>query len=224
MKSSKSKQNLFYTKCLEIVDALKRLFKNKYFYLSLVAVIAGKQLNSFSQTYLYHRFQGGSDLPGLPDLILDHLPYWDIDYVYDIFMLIASAIFTVYVVHKRHYDKIPYYLLLGGTFQILRAVFIILTPLGNPPLFDGTSGLFNGFAKYELGMYPSGHTGIVFLFFLLTKNRYYKIMFFICILIIIAAFFFARGHYSIDVLSGIIFAYAIKAFGDKHVKVHMCKL
>ncbi len=221
MKRSEITKEFFYVKGLEIVHALKRLFRNKYFYFSLVAVICGKQLNNFSQTYLYHYVQDGNSLPGLSDLILDNLPYWDIDYLYDIFMLVASLVFTVYVVHKRNYDKIPYYLLLGGTYQIIRGIFVILTPLGNPPLFDGTSGPFGGFAKYELGLYPSGHTGIVFLFFFFAENKYYKIILLSCALIIIAAFFFAKGHYSIDVLSGIFFAYAIKSFGDKHVRDHV---
>ena len=222
MKSAKHNQTLCYTKCLEIAQALKRLLQNKYFYISLAAVVGGKQLNNFSQTYLYNQVQQGKTLPGLSDLILDNLPYWDIDYIYDIFMLVASVIFIIYVVHKQHYNKIPYFLVLGGIYYLIRGIFIILTPLGNPPLFDGTSGLFNGFAKYELGVYPSGHTGIAFLYFLLAENKYYKIIFLICTFIIIGAFFFARGHYSIDILSGIIFAYAIKAFGDKHVRDYFC--
>ena len=201
----------------EIKDALHDLLKNKYFYISLFVLIVGKQLNYYSQTYLHFYIEQGKTLPVLSDLILDNLPYWDIDYLYDIFMLVSAFVFIIYVIHKREYRKIPYFLLLGGLFQLTRGIFIILTPFGNPELFDGTQSPFNGFAKYELGVFPSGHTGFAYMYFLLAQNRNYRIILMLCILVIISALFLSRGHYSIDVLSGILFAYAIKSFGDKYL-------
>lgn len=148
----------------------------------------------------------------LSDLILDNIPLWDIDYLYDIFSLVSSFIFISYVIHKREYNRVPYFLLVFGLFHLVRGVFIVLTPFGNPPDFDGTEGLFNGFAKYELGVYPSGHIGISYMYFLLAKNKIYRILLILCVITIIVALFLSRGHYSIDVLSGIFFAYAIRSF------------
>jgi membrane-associated phospholipid phosphatase len=99
------------------------------------------------------------------------------------------------------------------------SLFIVLTPFGNPPFFNGSDSLFNGFSKYELGVYPSGHVGNSFLLLLLVNNRVYRYILGVCLLIIIFSLFLAHGHYSIDILSGLFFAYAIKAFGDKYLKV-----
>jgi hypothetical protein len=52
--------------------------------------------------------------------------------------------------------------------------------------------------------------------FLLVRDKGYKWLIFICLVVVIASLFLARGHYSIDILSGLFFSYAIKAFGEKH--------
>jgi hypothetical protein len=38
----------------------------------------------------------------------------------------------------------------------------------------------------------------------------------ICLIIVVTALFLARGHYSIDILSGLFFSYAIREFGEKN--------
>lgn len=205
-------------KLREFSRDLYSLLKDKWFYVGLAALILGIQLNFYSQTYLHNYMIEGKSLPVLSDLILDNLPYWDIDYLYDIFSLLSGIIFVIYVIHKKQISKVPYFLVLCGIFHLVRGVFIVLTPFGNPPMFDGTEGLFNGFSKYELGVYPSGHTGIAYMYFILAKDKIYRSLLLICVLVIIAALFLSRGHYSIDVLSGIFFAFAIKAYGDKYIK------
>ncbi len=219
---SKNKK-IIVVKLLEVIKELLNLLKNKYFYIGLFALIGGIQLNFYSQTYLHNYMIEGKTLPVLSDLILDNLPYWDIDYLYDIFSLASFFIFIIYVIHKRKYDKVPYFLLLCGIFHIIRGIFIVLTPFGNPPMFDGTESLFNGFSKYELGVYPSGHIGITYMYFILANEKHYKWFLLICVIIITAALFLARGHYSIDILSGIFFAYAIKSYGDKYILKHFYK-
>jgi len=200
----------------ELNYGLLLLLKNKYFYISVATLFIGTQLNYVSQTYLHYYTNDGKNLPLLSDLILDNIPLWDISYIYDIFAIVSQVIFILYIIHKDEFHKVPYFLLLSGIFQVVRAVFIILTPLGNPPNFEGSDDMFNGFSKFELGVYPSGHIGIAFLYFLFADNKTYKSLLLLCVIIITAALFLARAHYSIDVLSGIFFAYAIKAFGEKY--------
>ena len=159
----------------------------------------------------------GKTLPMLSDLILDNLPAVDVSLIYDIVCLIPIFLASIYVVHKKDYDRIPFFLIMIGLFYIVRGIFIVLTPFGNPPLFNGSDILFNGFSKYELGVYPSGHAGNVFLLLLLVKDRAYKWIIACCLIVVILALFLAHGHYSIDILSGIFFAYAIRAFGEKHL-------
>ncbi len=190
--------------------------KSKYFYYGILAVIAGAGLNFASESYLHNYMSEGKTLPMLSDLILDNLPFYNVSLIYDIFCLVPILLVLIYIVHKKDYSRIPMFLLLTGIFYIVRGVFIVLTPFGNPPMFNGSDPLFHGFSNYELGVYPSGHAGNVFLLFLLVKDKSYKWLIFICLVIVITALFLARGHYSIDILSGVFFSYAIKAFGEKH--------
>lgn len=192
------------------------LVKSRYLYIGLLSVITGIGLNFASQAYLHNYIIEGKSLPMLSDLILDNLPVIDVSLIYDIVSLIPIILAIIYIFHKEDYNRIPFFLLMIGLFYIVRGIFIILTPFGNPPLFNGSDPLFHGFANYELGVYPSGHAGNVFLILLLVKDRVYKWIIGICLIVVILALFLAHGHYSIDILSGIFFAYAIRSFGEKH--------
>lgn len=213
----KIRNNNVILKLAEIVTELLKLLKNKYFYIGLATLIIGIQLNFYSQQYLLNYIQNGKSLPVLSDLILDNIPLWDIDYLYDIFSIVSLLVLIVFIIHKRAYENIPYFLLIIGIFQIVRGVFIVLTPFGNPMGFDGTDGPFNGFTDIELGVYPSGHTGAAYLYFLLVRAKPYRYILLASAIIIIFALFVSRGHYTIDILSGIFFAYAIKCYGDRHL-------
>jgi len=200
----------------EIFNPLIPLFKNRYLYIGLLSVIVGIGLNIASQTYLHNYMSEGKTLPMLSDLILDNIPFFNVSLVYDLFSLIPIFLVMIYIVHKKDFNRIPFLLLMVGIFYIVRGIFIVLTPFGNPPMFNGSDSLFNGFSKYELGVYPSGHAGNVFLLYLLVKSRGYKWLIISCLVIVIITLFLARGHYSIDILSGLFFAYAIRAFGEKY--------
>ncbi|WP_291858313.1 hypothetical protein [Marinilabilia sp.] len=204
-------------KISELISELFKLLHNKYFYIGLLTLIVGMELNFYSQKYLLNYIQNGKSLPILSDLVLDNIPLWDIDYLYDIFSIVSLLVLVVFIIDKRKYQSIPYFLVLSGIFQIVRGFFIVLTPFGNPMGFDGTEGPFNGFTDIELGVYPSGHTGIAYLYFLLVKAKPYRYILLFSVSVIILALFFSRGHYTIDILSGVFFAYAIKCFGDRHL-------
>ncbi len=221
--NQKIRENKIAMKFSEIYREIFKLFKNKYFYLGAATLIIGIELNFYSQEYLLNYIQNGKSLPILSDLILDHIPYWDIDFLYDIFSIFSLLVLIVFFIHKRKYNSIPYFLLLSGIFQIVRGLFIVLTPFGNPMGFDGTEGPFNGFTDIELGVYPSGHTGIAFLYYLLVKEKPYRYLLLFSVLVIIFALFLSRGHYTIDVVSGIFFAYAIKSYGDKHLSKYILR-
>jgi hypothetical protein len=203
----------------ESINSIPRVFKNRFLYIALLTFIAGASLNIASQTYLHNYTSEGNTLPMLNDLILDNIPSLDVALYYDIFALLPIIFVIIYVVHKKAYDRIPFIIMMSGLFYIVRGIFIVLTPFGNPPAFNGSDPLFNGFSKYDLGVYPSGHAGNVFLLFLLVKDRLYKWMIMLCLILVIVTLFLAHGHYSIDILSGLFFAYAIKSFGEKHLEM-----
>jgi hypothetical protein len=199
-----------------VVPAAWRLLRSWRFYAGLAVLFAGIRLNFLSQSYLHAYISHGRTIPVLSDMILDNIPLWDVDYISDLVALLSSVIFVCFVIHRGRYRDVPLYLVLCGAFHLVRGVFIVLTPFGNPPMFDGTDGPFNGFSKYELGVYPSGHTGISWMYFVLATDRTYRVILLVCLLVIVATLFLSRAHYSIDVLSGIFFAYAIKVYGEKY--------
>jgi len=192
------------------------VLKSRYFYFSLLSILAGTGLNNASQSYLHDYISEGKTLPILSDMILDKLPVIDVSLIYDITALIPIVLAFVYIIHKRDYNRIPFIFLMIGIFYVVRGIFIVLTPFGNPPMFNGSDPLFHGFSNYELGVYPSGHAGNVFLILLLVNDRVYKWLIGICLIVVILALFLAHSHYSIDILSGLFFAYAIRSYGEKH--------
>ena len=200
----------------EIYKGFHFLFGSWQFYAGAGTLLAGMLLNFASQTYLHNYMQEGKTLPMLSDLILDNIPFVDVSLFYDLLSLSAFLLMGTYIVFKNEYRSLPFFLLVCGIFYMTRGVFIVLTPFGNPPNFNGSNGPFNGFSMYELGVYPSGHVGSAFLFLLLIKDKLFKWLLSICLVLIIVTLLLARGHYSIDIFSGLFFAYAIKAFGDKY--------
>jgi membrane-associated phospholipid phosphatase len=199
-------------------NSFRLVLRSKYFYIGLISILVGYGLNFTSQIYLVNCIKNGITLPVLSDLILDNLPYYNISLIYDIFYLSSIAVVLIYWIHRKDYERIPFFLILCGIFFIVRGIFIVLTPFGNPPMFKG-SNMFKEFSQIEVGVYPSGHAGSLFLFFLLVKDKWYKRIIFFCLVMVIISLCLSRGHYSIDIFSGIIFAYAINAFGEKHLKM-----
>jgi membrane-associated phospholipid phosphatase len=215
---SHKRESRFVSSAYDRQILFSQVLRSKYFSIGLISIIAGYSLNFVSQIYLLDLISKGKTLPILSDLILDNLPYYNISIVYDIFYLSSIVVVLIYWIHKKDFERIPFILILCGIFFIVRGIFIVLTPFGNPPMFGG-SNMFKEFSQLEVGVYPSGHAGSLFLFYLLVKDKWYKWILFFCLTIVIISLCLSRGHYSIDIFSGIIFAYAIKAFGEKHLKM-----
>ncbi len=195
---------------------LKILFKSKYFYIALILYILSIFASIWAQTFLHNWIVEGNQFPILNDLVLSHVPEYEISFLYDWAAFFAGVVFILFVIIKKQYRNIPYYLLMLGIFQILRSIFIILTPFGHPRNGFPTDSYFKGFSRYELGVYPSGHVGGTFLEVLFSKGIFKWLILFLNFSIILSLIF-ARGHYTIDILSGIIFAYAIFSFGEKYL-------
>ncbi|MGD0584007.1 MAG: hypothetical protein ABR974_13805 [Bacteroidales bacterium] len=201
----------------ELAYGFKVIHRSRYFYISILVLSLGFGLNLASQAYLHYYMSQGKTLPMLSDLILDNIPYLNVAFYYDISNLLTIIVMLTYIVVRNEYKRIPFILILMGIFYVVRGIFIVLTPFGNPPLFVGSGPPFNGFSKYELGVYPSGHVGNALMFILLTRDKFFRRILLVLILVIIFALFLARGHYSIDIFSGLFFAYAIKSFGERHL-------
>ncbi|MCX6333594.1 MAG: phosphatase PAP2 family protein [Bacteroidia bacterium] len=216
----KTKAGLLFS---EFINSMMLVLKSKYFYIGFFTLVTGLSLNVVSQVYLNNNLIKGVVFPPLSDLILDEVPVIDVAILYDLFCIVIFSFVAIYIVHKKEYGRMPYFFLLCGIFYIIRALFVVLTPLGNPSDFNGSDPFFKGFCKYELGVFPSGHVGNSFLLLLLVNDKIYRYILAACLAVIIVALILSHCHYSIDILAGFLFAYAIKSFGDKYLQMFVLK-
>jgi len=196
----------------DILSNILKLLRSKFFYFGAAALIIGGALNQFGSVYIYHNFK---NMPELQDTLLRWIPQCKLGYAFDAATIMSVVIFCAYAI-KKDFEKIPYFLMLFGILQVIRAFFIVITPLQNPDI-----GEYNGFMQAEeifrRGMFPSGHTGSSFLAFLLAK-RPWKTALLTTLMGVIVFLFLGHGHYSIDIFAALIFAYAVYRFGERRLK------
>ena len=152
------------------------------------------------------------------DALFKIIPFVNLSVFSDILSLLGPLIFVIFIFRKKTTKKIPYYATVIGIFYLIRSFFIYITPLANPfPLEKWGLNIFP-----VGGMFPSGHTGVLFLMFLLIKeesnSKYWAL-----ILLLLAIFeglfmIFSRGHYSLDVFGAIFVVYALHAFSKNHLR------
>ncbi len=152
------------------------------------------------------------------DVLFKILPFVNLSVFSDILSLLGPLIFVIFVFRKKIIQKIPYYAAIIGIFYLIRSFFIYITPLANPfPLEKWGLNIFP-----VGGMFPSGHTGILFLMFLLVKeevnSRYWKLTLLLFTILEGAFMIFSRGHYTLDILGALFVVYALHAFSKKHLQ------
>lgn len=185
------------------------LIRSNLFWLSLLFLLFGVLVNDVCA--IYDSTHPG---PSLNDFLLQHLPYLNVPWAYDMFGILS--VILVLSFFYWHPEDIAFFMVIMGIFEIIRGLFLFLTPLGDPA--GDSVGLINGVLGVQAGGYfPSGHTGGAFMIFLITKG-WWKFVAFMCFLGVIIFLLIAHGHYSIDILAGILFAYAIYAFGNNYLR------
>lgn len=190
---------------------LAKVIKSKYFYLALIILIIGVFINTTSGIFLFNEKE---NLPVMHDIILDNLPLFKAAYIYNLFSFSIFVLLVVYTIKNKKYNEIPYFIILFGIFYTIRGAFLILTPFGNPVPDYNT--IMEKLKMFRVGMYPSGHTGSSFLTFLLVKGKYRYLTGILCVFVVVLLLL-AKQHYSIDIFSALVFAYAIHSFGKKYL-------
>lgn len=153
------------------------------------------------------------------DVLFNILPFVNLSIFSDILSILGPLIFIIFVFSKKTtIKKIPYYATVIGIFYLIRSFFIYITPLANPfPLEKWGLGVFP-----VGGMFPSGHTGILFLMFLLIKeeknSRYWAFILLLFAILEGVFMILSRGHYSLDVLGAVFVVYAIHTFSKNHLQ------
>jgi membrane-associated phospholipid phosphatase len=124
--------------------------------------------------------------------------------------LMAGALVAALALFARHAfvsvpDQLPKFFSIFALMYLLRAALISLTPLANAH----GDGAF-AFPAVQHGMFPSGHSAATLLFVLLTDPRRapgLRRLLLVLAAIVWVTLLVAHGHYSIDVVGGLLLAY-----------------
>jgi hypothetical protein len=141
--------------------------------------------------------------------------------------LTFSLIYLSIILFLFSVRKDPYKLIIAlqayGLMVIFRTIAMYLTPLEAPAtllmLDDPFVQLFGKGQILTKDLFFSGHTGTLFLLFLLTKNKILKIIFLASAATVGIAVLLQHVHYSIDVFVAPFVAYgAFKIIANLHCK------
>lgn len=140
------------------------------------------------------------------DLLFDVLPYvrparW--------LTLTALAVgFGVFLADllRRDRARLPAVVAVFALMYLLRAGIMVLTPLA-PAQGEGPFL----FPRQQFGMFPSGHVAALTLLALLTPvgRPWLRRLHWSMVALVSAGLLLARGHYSIDVVGGLLLAYFV---------------
>ncbi len=189
--------------------------------ISLVVLLIGIILNYYTDKYIQENFQ---NRPKADDYFFRKMKFKDLSELNEGMVIISFVVSIVFIVKNKFYNEIPFYLLIVGIFSILRAVFIVATPLANPFPNPQDFGIMPSLLAKN-GLFPSGHTSYPFIFFLFSyykKKWGYYIMFLILFLLVSITMIICRGHYTIDIIMTIFISYSIYSFANKHLKWFVC--
>lgn len=175
--------------------------------IAALVLAAGGVAARVSSAYVDLRFP---DRPAPSDLLFRLLPNvpWT-QYLGDIALLAGLALLTWHALRHQPHDG-PGMIALAGVVQITRAAINTLTPLATP-LGNGTQW---GLVDYvQNGMFPSGHAATALLFYLVvdeTKAPRMKRAMLWLVAIEVLALLLSRGHYSIDIVGGLLLVYVLE--------------
>ncbi len=141
------------------------------------------------------------------DTLFSILPYWPWLQNWSDIANVFSVILLAWYVFPRNVRKLPFILTVIGLAYFLRGIFIFLNPFGGPLGNITEYGLTN---IHQYGQFPSGHTMITVLIYLIIdrmQSPWLKKLALISIFVEVAALLLSHGHYSIDIVGGFLVGY-----------------
>lgn len=149
------------------------------------------------------------------DLILDHLPVVNVDFIFSEGFTIFCLFIILLLLHQP--NKIPFAVKSIALFILIRSVFITLTHLAIPPdhsYLEPNRILDNMTSSDDL--FFSAHTGLPFLLALIFwENKSLKIFFISASLFFAVSVLLGHLHYSIDVFAAFFITYTIFHIAQK---------
>ena len=198
---------------MKLIKKWRQLIKNKRFLVNL-----GLSLLFLFSTFAILKTVGKYAeirvAPALPDVVHSLLPLVDVGFIATFGFLAIIATFWIYLILAEP-KRLPYAIKLYGIFIIFRSIFIFVTGLGAPSIRIDDTSLINIFVSglyFTQDLFPSGHTAIPFLSYLIVKNRNMKYLMFTGSLVMGASVLLLHVHYTIDVIGAFFVAYGSKGF------------
>ncbi len=149
------------------------------------------------------------DRPAPRDTLFELLPHISAArYLTAIALIAGFALFIIWALRSARAD-IPTFIAIFALMYFLRSAIIVLTPLANA---HGNGAYV--FAMVQNGMFPSGHAGAVFLCFALISAEKAPVQRRVGLALaatVWTALILSHGHYSIDVVGGVLLAYFVNA-------------
>ncbi len=185
------------------------------FFALIFCLIVNRVSTEFIYQYFPNRFVN-------PDLffIVDN-PSIYLEYISEVFLVLCGLIFFIYLL-KYGFNHLHVYLNAIAITFIFRGVFNVLTPMMRP---IGTDVVSHGFFRdyiIQVGMFPSGHIALIALiyFFIdVKKDSVLKYIYLISFILSTVTMVISKGHYSIDVVGGILIAYVVYTEISKRIKL-----
>ncbi len=152
--------------------------------------------------------------PVVSDLIVNHLPIWDISRIFVQATIASTILVTILLLAKPKY--LVFTIKSLAVFVLIRSFFIILTHLGTNPYQLQPNPENLGYTVYNFlynakgDFFFSGHTGVQFLLALIFwREKAWRYFFLACSVLFGAAVLIGRLHYSIDVFAAPFIAHSI---------------
>lgn len=170
------------------------------------------------------RWHDAKPLPAGVDPVLGLLPRWKSDWLVS-WGWIAPQPLLYWAWLKDEPRRVPWQLYMISFWLALRSVFVALNPVGPPagmvPIYEGRSllELLRGRFIFDSELFFSGHTGMPFLYALLSRpgSRTRSL----CLLwsaAMGAGVLLTRNHFVIDVLGAYFMTHSIWALGRRLLK------
>ena len=191
-----------YNHNMTLKDKMKIWLSVLYF---IFSQIIGFLLSNFIQAAYPERLI-------VPDLLFDLVPeiLW-FEYFSEP-LIFGSIGILLYYVFSPDRKNIPFHFTAVGSVYLLRALLMVLTPLGRPTGNDTSFGILKVIGFMQHGMFPSGHVALSFLVFLVISKKTHKslriiagVLCFFQIIVLIPS----RGHYSIDIAGGLFVSWTV---------------
>jgi membrane-associated phospholipid phosphatase len=184
--------------------AWKTVFSSKIFYASAFLLIIGAALDNINGAQIQRLFPGR--LP-IPDTLFQFLPYWRWTQILTDLANIFSCLLLALYLFPNRWHKLPQVLAVLGLGYTIRSITILLNPFGGPLGNVVHYGLTN---IHQYGQFPSGHVFLVTAIYYLIDRRQlprYKQLALLSVFVELISLLLSRGHYSIDIIGGLLLGY-----------------